>query len=192
MDPSLTLRGFYRLLAFLILAKLLLCPVVSFVDGRVLQHPYSRAVLLSFLRKGWFLVRTALVTTFHETVNFCFTSVLETMGTSVRDVVFERLSHRGIPSSDVSSRFDDAVEILNESFGGSARIIVYRTLVELYQQYGMRVDFTYQDSLKDRMVLLRERVVNDHLVPKRAMRDDSVLSFYAPLVQSPGPASRPR
>src|SRR5216117_1524606 len=29
-------------------------------------------------------MRTALVTTFHDTVNSCFDSVLETMGTSVR------------------------------------------------------------------------------------------------------------
>jgi hypothetical protein len=137
-------------------------------------------------------VRTALVTTFHETVNFCFNSVLETMGTSVRDVVYERLNSRGIIASDISSRFEDAVEVLNESFGGSARIIVYKTLVELYQQYGMHVDFTYQDSLMDHMVLLRERVVMDHMVPKRAQRDDSVLSYRPALVQSPGPTPRSR
>src|SRR5436309_11692269 len=39
-------------------------------------------------------LRTALVTTFHDTVNFCFDSVLETMGTSVRDVVHGRLTNR--------------------------------------------------------------------------------------------------
>lgn len=137
-------------------------------------------------------LRTALVTTFHETVNYCFNSVLETMGTSVRDVVYSRLSGRGIPESEISTRFDDMAEILYESFGGSARIIIYKTMVELYGQYSMRVDFTYQDSIKDRMVLLRERVVNDHMVPKRAMRDDSVLSYYAPIVQSPSPSSRTR
>lgn len=137
-------------------------------------------------------VRTALVTTFHETVNYCFNSVLETMGSSVRDVIYQRLDSRGIPESDVSTRFDDTAEILYESFGGSARIIVYKTMVELYQQYSMRVDFTYQDSLKDRMVLLRERVVNDHMVPKRAMRDDSVLSYYTPMAQTIGQNSRTR
>jgi hypothetical protein len=135
-------------------------------------------------------LRTALVTTFHDTVNYCFNEVLETMGTSVRDVVYERLRSRGIPAQDVSTRFDDMVDILNESFGGSARIIVYKTMVDLYQQYGMRVDFTYQDPLKDHMVLLRERVVMDHLVPKRAQRDDSVLFYRAPLIQVPGPSSR--
>ena len=137
-------------------------------------------------------MRTALVTTFHETVDYCFNSVLETMGTSVRDVVYQRLSNRGIPESEISTRFDDMAEILYESFGGSARIIIYKTMVELYGQYSMRVDFTYQDSIKDRMVLLRERVVNDHMVPKRAMRDDSVLSYYVPIVQSSSPSSRTR
>lgn len=135
-------------------------------------------------------MRTALVTTFHDTVNFCFSSVLETMGTSVREVVLERLNSKGIPQTDISTRFDDAVQILNESFGGAARVIVYKTMVELFQQYGMRVDFTYQDSLKDRMVLLRERVVMDHLVPKRAQRDDSVLSHESVMIQTPPRAVR--
>ena len=130
-------------------------------------------------------MRTALVTTFHDTVNFCFSSVLETMGTSVREVVLERLNSRGIPQTDISTRFDDAVQILEESFGGAARVIVYKTMVELFQQYGMRVDFTYQDPLKDRMVLLRERVIMDHLVPKRAQRDDSALSHEAVMIQTP-------
>jgi len=137
-------------------------------------------------------VRTALVTTFHDTVNYCFNTVLETMGTSVRDVVYDRLNKKGIPVSDISTRFDESVEILNDSFGGAARIIVYKTLVELYQQYSMHVDFTYQDSLKDRMVLLKERVVGDHLVPRRAQRDDSVMSYEAALVQSPRPNPRNR
>jgi len=135
-------------------------------------------------------VRTALVTTFHDTVNFCFNSVLETMGTSVRDVVYGRLTNRGIPPSDISTRFDDMVEILYESFGGAARVIVYKTMVELYQQYSKNVDFTYQDSLKDHMALLRERVVTDHLVPKRVQRDDSNLSTGLLLIESSKPGYR--
>ena len=134
-------------------------------------------------------MRPALVTTFHETVNSCFNRVLVTMGTSVRDVVYERLRHRGILPEDISTRFDDMVQTLHESFGGSARIIVYKTLVELCQQYGMRVDFTYQDSLEDHMVLIRERVVMDHLVPKRTQLDDSGLFPNANVIQAPSPIS---
>jgi hypothetical protein len=129
-------------------------------------------------------VRTGLVTTFHETLNYCFTSVLETMGASVRDVVLSRLERHGIPSSEISTRFDDVVRLLNESFGGSARIIIYKTIVDLHQQYSMRTDFTYQDSLKDHLDLLRERVITDHLSPKRVQRDDDVLFDRAPLVQT--------
>ncbi|HEX4922390.1 MAG TPA: hypothetical protein VFV92_16825 [Candidatus Bathyarchaeia archaeon] len=121
-------------------------------------------------------MRAALVTYFDDTVNYCFNLVLETMGTSVREVIFDRLARRGIPASDISIRFDDVVQILHESFGGSARVIVYKTVVELFQQYSMRVDFTYQDSLKDHLFLLKERVINDHLVPRRTQREDTGLA----------------
>ncbi len=80
-------------------------------------------------------LRAALVSTFQDTVSFCFKSTLETMGSSVRDVVYDHLRKRGIPESEIPAQFDDVVKLLNESFGGSARVIVYKTLVELYQQY---------------------------------------------------------
>ena len=127
-------------------------------------------------------MRPALVTYFHDTVNFCFNQVLETMGTSVRDVIYDRLEKKGIPSPEISIRFDDVVQILNESFGGSARVLVYKTVMELYQQYSMRVDFTYQDSLKDHLSLLRDRVVVDHLVPKRIQREDPSLATRVPVL----------
>jgi len=73
------------------------------------------------------------------------------MGTSVRDVVYDHLRRKGIPESEIPAQFDDVVKALNESFGGSARVIIYKTLVELYRQYSMRVDFTYQDSLRDHL-----------------------------------------
>ncbi len=129
-------------------------------------------------------MRTALVATFHDTVSYCFKSTLETMGTAVRDVVYDRLRSKGIPESEVPVQFDDVVKILNESFGGSARVIIYKTVVELYQQYSMRVDFTYQDSLKDHLSMLRERVVVDHMLPRRVQRDDPNLEDHAPLVHS--------
>ena len=137
-------------------------------------------------------MRAATVTTFHDTVNYCFNSVLETMGPSVREVIYGHLNSKGVPASDISVRFDDSVEILTESFGGAARIIVYKTLVELYSQYSMHVDFTYQDSLKDRMIMLKDRVVMDHLIPRRAHRDDSILSYNQIIIQSPQAYPRKR
>ena len=129
-------------------------------------------------------LRAAMVATFHDTVSYCFRSTLETMGTSVRDVVYDHLRRKGIPESEIPTQFDDVVRVLNESFGGSARVIIYKTLVELYQQYSMRVDFTYQDSLRDHLGLLRERVVVDHIIPKRAQREDRSLEGRLPFVQS--------
>jgi len=125
-----------------------------------------------------------MVATFHDTVSYCFRSTLETMGSSVRDVVYDHLRRKGIPESEIPAQFDDVVRVLNESFGGSARVIIYKTLVELYQQYSMRVDFTYQDSLRDHLGLLRERVVVDHIIPKRAQREDQSLEGRLPSVQS--------
>jgi hypothetical protein len=134
-------------------------------------------------------LRTALVSTFQDTVSYCFRSTLETMGTSVRDVVYDHLQRKGIPETEIPAQFDDVVKALNESFGGSARVIVYKTLVGLYQQYSMRVDFTYQDSLKDHLSMLRERVVVDHMLPRRVQREDSSLEGRLPFVQSMVPSN---
>src|SRR5207245_6082030 len=89
-------------------------------------------------------LRAALVSTFQDTVSYCFRSTLETMGSSVRDVVYDHLRRKGIPESEIPAQFDDVVKVLNESLGGSASEIVYKTLMELYQQYSMSVEFTYQ------------------------------------------------
>ena len=134
-------------------------------------------------------LRAALVSTFHDTVSYCFKSTLETMGSSVRDVVYDHLRRKGIPESEIPAQFDGVVKALNDSFGGSARVIVYKTLVELYQQYSMRVDFTYQDSLRDHLSLLRERVVVDHILPRRIQREDPSLEGRLPFVQSVAPSS---
>jgi len=106
------------------------------------------------------------------------------MGSSVRDVVYDHLRRKGIAESEIPAQFDDVVKALNDSFGGSARVIVYKTLVELYQQYSMRVDFTYQDSLRDHLSMLRERVVVDHILPRRIQREDLSLEGRLPFVQS--------
>jgi hypothetical protein len=142
---------------------------------------------VSFCRNA--TLRAALVATFHDTVSYCFKSTLETMGTSVRDVVYDHLRRKGIPESEIPAQFDEVVKALNESFGGSARVIIYKTLVELYQQYSMRVDFTYQDSLRDHLSLLRERVVVDHILPRRIQREDASFEGRLPFVQSMVPSS---
>jgi hypothetical protein len=121
-------------------------------------------------------LRTQISTLFHETVNDCFRNALDGMGPTVRDVIYDLLAKKGIEQPEISSRFDDVVAILTESLGASARVIIYRTMTLLCQEYQMKADFNYQDSLRDRMVLLRDRVVVDHLYPKRVQRNDPIFS----------------
>ncbi len=130
-----------------------------------------------------------MITVFHETLNYCFESALEGMGKTVRDVVYDFLEKKGIARAEVSNRFDDVVKVLTETFGSHARIIIYKTVVELHKEYSMRTDFTYQESLRDQISLLKDRVVSDHLLPKRSQRTDPFLDRPAsvPFVQSAGP-----
>ena len=133
-------------------------------------------------------MRTQISTIFHETVNDCFRSALDGMGPTVRDVIYDVLAKKGIEQPEISSRFDDVVQVLTESLGASARVIIYRTMTLIFQEYQMRADFNYQDSLRDRMNLLRDRVVVDHLYPRRVQRNDPVFSRPAEpeIVDKPG------
>jgi len=112
-------------------------------------------------------MRTQISALFHETVNDCFRNALDGMGPTVGDVIYDLLAKKGIEQPEISSQFDDVVAILVDSLGASARVLIYRTMTLLCQDYQVRADFSYQDSLRDRMVLLRDRVVADHLYPKR-------------------------
>ena len=139
-------------------------------------------------------MRTQISTLFHETVNECFRSALEGMGPTVRDVIYDLLMKKGIEQPEVSGRFDDVVQILTESLGASARVIIYRTMTLVFQEYQMRADFNYQDSLRDRMNLLRDRVVVDHLYPRRVQKNDPVFArpVEPEIVENPGVPVTPR
>ena len=128
-------------------------------------------------------MRAPLETFFDDTVSYCFNMALEGMGETVRDVIVAHLGHRGIPRVEISTRFDDVVKVLTDSFGNSARIIIYKTMIELYKEYSLPAEFTYQDSLRDRFILLRDRVLADHIMPRhsqKGMPDDQFLapSYY--------------
>ena len=134
-------------------------------------------------------MRAPLVTVFHETVNHCFGLALENiLGRAVRNSTFDILARNGISEADISSRFDDVVAAMVQVFGPSSRVIVHRMLVELYREYSQRVDFSYEDSLRNQTVFLREKVVADHLRPKRLESEDSFFDKgkAAPSVESPG------
>jgi hypothetical protein len=114
------------------------------------------------------------------------------MGPTVREVIYDLLAKKGIEQSEISSRFDDVFVVLTDSLGASARVLIYRTMTLLCQEYQMRADFNYQDSLRDRMILLRDRVVVDHLYPKRVQRNDPIFSrpSHTQINQNPGVAIR--
>jgi len=123
-------------------------------------------------------MRTPLVTIFEETLNRCFALSLEfILGRPVRDEIYRVLGKRGISGPLVSSMFDEVVQILREVFGEGYRMIVHRTVVELYKEYSQRIDFSYQESLKNHLSFLRDRVVSDYLYP-RGWRSDPLDAFF--------------
>ncbi len=125
-------------------------------------------------------MRAPLETFFHDTVSYCFNAALEGMGETVRDVIVDHLGKRGIPKVEISTRFDDVVKVLTDTFGTSARIIIYKTMVELHKEYSLPTDFTYHDSLRDRFILLRDRVLADHLMPRHSQKGLPDDQFLAP------------
>ena len=73
-----------------------------------------------------------------------------------------------VPRGDVSARFYDVDAIMLKCLGPSSRVIMHRTLVEMYKQYSQRVNFSYSDSLKDQLETLKASVVANHLTPRRS------------------------
>src|SRR5438309_10176360 len=72
----------------------------------------------------------------------------------------------GSRGGEICNRFDDTVTVLTKVLGTSSRVLVHRTVVEMFRQYSQRADFSYQDSLRDRLIVLKEAVVANHLIPK--------------------------
>jgi hypothetical protein len=112
-------------------------------------------------------LRSSLVEMFHETLGLCFASTLKDMlGPAVCESVYGLLERNGIPKREICNRFDDAVTVLTKALGASSRVLVHRTVVEMFRQYSQRAEFSYQDSLRDRLIVLKEAVVANHLIPK--------------------------
>ena len=58
--------------------------------------------------------------------------------------------------SEISSRFDNVVEVLTIAFGEGAHVLVFKTVTELYKEYSQRAGFSFGESLRDQIILLRE------------------------------------
>ena len=110
-------------------------------------------------------MNTNLMPSFQLAVDYWFDRVLQGMGQPIRDWIYDYLGKKGIDRKDIPSRFEEVVKTLLERLGTSARVIAYRTIVELYKEFALPPNFEYDDSLPDRFIYLRERVVSDRLRP---------------------------
>ncbi len=118
-------------------------------------------------------MHTTTVETFHSTLIACFLTTTQNMlGSEVKSEVCRLLERNGIPTRDIAPRFDEVVEILTKVFGQSARVLIYKTVSSLYEEYSLRPGFGFYDSLKDQIALLKEKVVADLLKPKHSSNID--------------------
>jgi hypothetical protein len=100
-------------------------------------------------------------------MNQCFTHVIEDIfGRTVKEEIFQLLQRNGIKPTEISSKFDDVIEVLTRVFGNSARVLVHMTVTGLYKEYSLRTGFAFGESLREQIALLREKVIGDLLKPR--------------------------
>jgi len=121
-------------------------------------------------------LRSDIIETFQGTIVDCFSRTLENLfGRPVKEQLMRVLAEHKIPRSEVGARFDDVAMVLTDVFGSSSRLLVYKTVVELYEEYSVRASFGFYDSLRDQILFLRERVLADIMKPRHsASVDDSI------------------
>ena len=121
-------------------------------------------------------MRADMIETFQGTLVQCFSQTIENLfGRPVREQLIRILAEHKIPRSEIGARFDDVARVLSEVFGASSRLLIFKTVVELYEEYSVRVTFGFYDSLKDQILYLRERVLADIIKPRHSPTiDDSI------------------
>jgi hypothetical protein len=121
-------------------------------------------------------LRADMIETFQGTLVQCFNQTIENLfGRPVREQLMRILAEHKIPRSEIGARFDDVARVLSEVFGASSRLLIFKTVVELYEEYSVRVTFGFYDSLKDQILYLRERVLADIIKPRHSPTiDDSI------------------
>jgi hypothetical protein len=121
-------------------------------------------------------LRSDIIETFQGTLLRCFGQTLENLfGRPVREQLMRILAEHKIPRSEIGARFDDVARVLNDVFGSSSRLLVFKTVVELYEEYSVRATFGFYDSLKDQIMYLREKVLADIIKPRHSSTiDDSI------------------
>ena len=121
-------------------------------------------------------MRADMIETFQATVVQCFSTTLENLfGRPVKEQMMRILAEHKIPRSEIGPRFDDVAKVLTDVFGSSSRLLIYKTVVELYEEYSIRATFGFYDSLRDQILFLRERVLADIIKPRHSPTvDDSI------------------
>ena len=126
-------------------------------------------------------MRSPLTEIFYETLGCCFGKVLqETLGSTVQASIYHLLERSGIRKEDIPNRFDDVVQALTATLGTCSRVVIHRTVVEMFKEYSQRLDFSYTDSLRDRLAVLKEAVVANHVLPRRLHDDGTFDSVEKP------------
>jgi hypothetical protein len=116
---------------------------------------------------------TKILETFQATLGACFDLVLKSMlGQRAGRGVYDLLEWKGIQRSEIPAKFEEAVSVLYQVFGTSARSLVHKTAVELYTEYSAWPNFTFYDSLTDQITRLRNTVVTEGFNPKHTLTID--------------------
>lgn len=119
-------------------------------------------------------MRSDVVTTFYETLDYCFEEALrDILGASVQGSVYELLERNRIPRRDVSNSFKSVVAIMLRFLGTCSNVIVQRTVAEMFKQYSQRINSSYWDSSLDQLTSLEGSVVANHLAPRRVWENVS-------------------
>jgi len=121
-------------------------------------------------------LRADIIETFQATIVQCFSQTLENLfGRPVREQLMRILAEHKISRSEIGARFDDVAKVLADVFGSSSRLLIYKTVMELYKEYSVRASFGFYDSLRDQILFLRERVLADIMKPRHSTNiDDSI------------------
>ena len=121
-------------------------------------------------------MRADIIETFQATIVQCFSQTLENLfGRPVREQLMRILAEHKISRSEIGARFDDVAKVLADVFGSSSRLLIYKTVMELYKEYSVRASFGFYDSLRDQILFLRERVLADIIKPRHSPTvDDSI------------------
>ena len=121
-------------------------------------------------------MRSDIIETFQGTLVRCFSETIENLfGRPVKEQLMRILAEHKIPRAEIGARFDDVARVLGEVFGSSSRLLVFKTVVGLYEEYSVRASFGFYDSLKDQILYLREKVLADIIKPRHSPTiDDSI------------------